>query len=74
MEFVFIAIIILFILEYNKKIDTRKFVGDTEPYFRFLMEDDYKFLLNIRYQGLEDSDVNILYSKRVRNGLIASIH
>ena len=73
MEFVFIAIIILFILEYNKKIDTRKFVGDTEPYFRFLMEDDYKFLLNIRYQGLEDSDVNILYSKRVRNGLIAIV-
>ena len=37
MEFIFIAIIILFILEYNRKVDTKKFIGDAEPYFRFLM-------------------------------------
>ena len=42
MEFIFIAIIILFVLEYNKKVDTKRFIGETEPYFRFLMEDDYK--------------------------------
>ena len=71
MNFVFIAIIILFVLEYNKKIDTRKFVTDTEPYFRFLMEDDYKFLLTIKYGN--DVDVNKLFGIRVRNGLITII-
>lgn len=71
MNFIFIAIIILFILEYNKKIDTRKFVTDTEPYFRFLMEDDYKFLLTVKYGN--DVDVNKLFGIRVRNGLLMII-
>ena len=68
MAFVVIAIIIIFILEYNKKIDTNRFVKDTEPYFRFMMEDDYKFLLNIRYGS--DVDVEKLYGQRIRNGLV----
>lgn len=71
MNFVFIAIIILFVLEYNQKIDTKKFITDTEPYFRFLMEDDYKFLLTVKYGN--DVDVNKLYGIRVRNGLITII-
>ncbi|MCI9434665.1 MAG: hypothetical protein HFI86_05300 [Bacilli bacterium] len=71
MNFIFIAIIILFILEYNKKIDTRKFVTDTEPYFRFLMEDDYKFLLTVKYGN--DVDVNKLFGIRVRNGFLMII-
>lgn len=71
MEFIAIAIILIFILEYNKKIDTRRFIGDTEPYFRFLMEDDYKFLLTLRYGS--DVDVNELFGKRVRNGIVTII-
>ena len=49
MLFVAIGVIIIFVFEYNNIIDSRKFIQDTEPYFHFLMEDDYKFLLNIRY-------------------------
>jgi hypothetical protein len=71
MEFIFIAIIILYILEINRQVDTKKFIDDTEPYFRFLMEDDYKFLLMLRYGS--DVDVNKLYTIRVRNGLVAII-
>lgn len=67
MEFILIALVILFVLEYNKKIDTKKFLADTEPYFRFLMEDDYKFLLTVRYGG--EIDVNVAFSKRLRNGI-----
>lgn len=67
MEFIIIALVILFVLEYNKKIDTKKFISDTEPYFRFLMEDDYKFLLTVRYG--KDADVNKAFSIRVRNGV-----
>ena len=71
MEFIFIAAVLIFMLEYTKKIDTRKFIGDTEPYFRFLMEEDYKFLLNIKYG--DAVDVNDLFGKRVRNGVVTII-
>ena len=69
MEFIVIAAILLFVLNYNRMIDSRKFIGDIEPYFRFLMEDDYAFLLNVKY-GNENLDVNKLFSIRVRNALI----
>ena len=41
MLFVIIGLIILLILEAHQFIDTKKFATDVEPYFRFLMEDDY---------------------------------
>ena len=71
MEFIFIGLIILFVLEYTNKLDTKKFIGETEPYFRFLMEDDYKFLLSVKYG--DDVDVNNLFGKRVRNGVVTII-
>ncbi|MEG0022050.1 MAG: hypothetical protein RSB77_01570 [Bacilli bacterium] len=71
MTFVFIAVIIIFVFEYNNIIDSRKFVRDAQPYFRFLMEDDYKFLLNLKYGGtIDDEAVNELYSKRIQNALM----
>ena len=71
MEFVLIAAILIFMLEYTKKIDTRKFIGDTEPYFRFLMEEDYKFLVNIKYG--DSVDINQLFGTRIRNGIVTII-
>ena len=71
MEFILIAAVLIFMLEYTKTIDTRRFIGDTEPYFRFLMEDDYKFLLTIKYGN--DVDVNKVYGIRVRNGLLVIV-
>jgi len=71
MEFILIAIIIIYILEYTKRIDTKKFFNETEPYFKFLMEADYKFLLNIKYG--EDVDVDKLFGIRVRNGIVTII-
>lgn len=71
MEFIIIAAVLLFMLEYTRTIDTRKFIGDTEPYFRFLMEEDYKFLLTVRYG--DSINVNDLFGKRVRNGLLTII-
>ena len=68
MEFVIIAIIILFILEYTKRIDTQKFFGEAEPYFKFLMESDYKFLLSVKYG--DDVDVDKLFETRIRNAAI----
>lgn len=71
MEFIVIAAILLFIMQYTKRIDTRKFIGDTEPYFRGLMEDDYEFLLRLKYGN--DVDVNELFGARVRNGVVTII-
>lgn len=72
MEFIVIGIIIIFVLQYNRKIDSNKFIKDTEPYFRFLMEDDYHFLVNVRYGGSVD-DINQLFAIRVRNGLVTIV-
>lgn len=71
MEFIIIAIILVFILEYTRRIDTNKFITEVEPYFRFMMEDDYEFLLQLKFGS--DIDVNILYSKRVRDGALTII-
>lgn len=73
MEFLLIAVIVLFMFEYTKLIDSKKFISDIEPYFSFLMEDDYKFLLSIRYGGEEDLDVNQLFNKRVLSGILTII-
>ena len=72
MEFIIVGVIILFILQYNHKIDSNKFIQETEPYFRFLMEDDYRFLVHVRYGGSVE-DINNLFGIRVRNGLITTV-
>ena len=72
MLFIVIAVIVLLIAQVNRIIDAKRFVTDMEPYFRFLMEDDYVFYLNVKYGG-KDLDVEKLYSIRVRNGLIVTV-
>lgn len=64
MAFILIIIILVFIFEYRKLIDTNKFVKDMRPYTRILMEDDYKFLVTVRY-GV-DADAEVLYDKRIQ--------
>lgn len=71
MMFILIGIIVLYILHVNNKIDGKKFIEDTQPIFKFLMEDDYKFLLTVKYGN--DVDATDLYGKRVRNGLITIV-
>ena len=70
--FIVIGVLVLFLMWYNKRVDFSRFIAETEPYFRFLMEDDYAFLLNVKFKS-NDIDVNKLYSDRVRNGLIATV-
>ena len=71
MLFVIIGLIVLLIFQYQNIIDPQKFITDNETYLRFLMEDDYKFLLNVRYNGnITDEDVNTLFGKRISSALI----
>ena len=69
MEFLIVGVIILFILFYSKRIDAKKFVGDIEPYFKMLMEDDYEFLLKLKY-GDKDLDVPKLFNARIKNAVL----
>ena len=64
MAFIFIVLIIIFVFEYRKLIDTNKFIKDLRPYSRILMEDDYKFLVGVRY-GV-DADAEVLFDKRIQ--------
>lgn len=70
MEFIFIAIILIAIFEYNNKISTSKFFADAQPYFKFMMEDNYEFLLKVKYG--DKVDVDTLYTQRIRNAGIAT--
>ena len=69
--FIAITIIVIFICFYSGVADSHKFVEETEPYFRFLMEDDYRFLLEVRYGS--DIDVKKMFGMRVRNALVAIV-
>ncbi len=71
MEFIIIAAIIIYILEANRQISTKKFIDDAEPYFNFLMEDDYEFLLTVKF-GTE-ANMTERYKKRVKDGLLVVI-
>ena len=63
MEIVIIAVIILFILIYNKTIDEKKFINDNKKYFEILREDDYNFLVFAKYG--DSADPNVLFQKRI---------
>ena len=72
-SFVFIVIIVIAILVVNKKINTKAFINEVEPYFKFLMEEDYVFLLRARYSDGTDEDIKALFNKRIKNGVIGFV-
>ena len=49
MMFIAIGVILIVILIANRFLDSKKFISEVQPYFKFLMEDDYEFLLSVRY-------------------------
>ena len=71
MEFIIIIIILVFIVEYRNLFNANKFVSDMRPYTRMLMEDDYKFLVNIRYGN--DANAEVLYDRRIKTMVIAIV-
>ena len=69
--FILIGIILFFIVIYNKIIEPNEFIKETSPIFKFLIEDDYEFLLKLRYGN--DVDINKMFGNRIRNGLIVIV-
>lgn len=68
MVYLLVAIILVFIVTYNRLFEPKKLVRDVQPMFKALMEDDYEFLLRLRYGN--DVDVEEKFGLRIRNGLI----
>ena len=71
MLYVIVAIIVVFIMIYNQVIDTKSFLNDVSPWVKKLMENDYEFLLRIKYKD-KDINVNQLFSARVRNAILVT--
>lgn len=71
MEILVIGIILLYILQKNKKINSEKFIKDNGNYFKKLKEDDYDFLLRSKYGNEVNPDE--LFEKRIRNAFIVIV-
>lgn len=72
MWFIAIGVIIIFILNYNRVVDTRKFIGDTGGVLSHLMEDDFEFLLQVKYPG-RNIDAYALFQRRLRDGALVTL-
>ena len=62
MEILITAIIILFVLVYTKKVDTKAFIKENDVYLKGLKEKDYDFYVSAKYG--DKVDPNVLYTKR----------
>lgn len=71
MIFVLIAVILFGMIILNNYLSPTGFILETEPIFRFLIEDDYEFLLKMKYGT--DVEVNKMFGIRLRNAFIAMI-
>ena len=72
MEFIIVAIAVVLIFVYNQIIDTKNFFREVNPFLRKFMEKDYEFLLRVRYKDIEAKDVEVLFQRRIRDGILAT--
>ena len=71
MEILIVAIVILFIMEYSKKIASNKFFNESKKHLNILKEDDYEFLLRAKYG--EKAAPDYAFSRRIRNGIVVTL-
>lgn len=72
MYFAIVAIIILFVFCYNQTVDVKYFVNQASPLLKKLMEPDYEFLLHVKYPTADDLDVDALFGRRIRDGVLVT--
>lgn len=70
-EILAIGIIAFVVLTVNGYIKPNKFIQDNQDIFMKLKEEDYDFLVRAKYGDGLDADV--LYQKRIKNGLVISV-
>ena len=70
-EVLLLGVIIFAVLTANGYIKPNKFIQDNQDIFLKLKEEDYAFLVKAKYGDGLDPDV--LFNKRIRNGLIVMV-
>ncbi len=70
-EIPIIGVLLVILLFVQGKIDGNQFIKDNEKLFKLLKEDDYDFLVAARYG--DEADPEILFEKRVKNGLLVLV-
>lgn len=68
---IIMLVIIFGIMIVNNVIDRKKFIQEVNPYFGFLKEKDYDFLLKLKYG--DEIDSTKMFNKRLKNSGIAFI-
>ena len=71
LEILIVGVIFFFVLTINGYIKPNKFIQDNQDIFMKLKEEDYDFLVKAKYGDGLDPDV--LFQKRIRNGLIVVV-
>lgn len=69
LEMIILAVIIFALFCYGGRINPNKFIADNQVYFRKLKEEDYDFLVKMRYG--EGADPDVLFNSRIRNAVVA---
>lgn len=65
-----VAVVAIFVV--NNIIKPKSILNQVSPLVKNLMEKDYDFLLRIRYKA-DDIDVNDLFFRRIRDGIIIAL-
>ena len=71
MEILLVGIILIYILQKNRKVDTGKFIRDNGNWLRKFKESDYDFLVRSKYG--ENVDPDVLFDKRIQNAFIITV-
>ena len=71
MPVIIASIILLFVLEYTKRLSTEQFFIDNAHYLGTLKEKDFDFLVRLKYG--ENADPEKLFALRLRNGMLVTI-
>lgn len=71
MEILLIGVILIFILQKNKQVDTGKFIRDNGNWLRKFKESDYDFLVRSKYG--ENADPDVLFDKRIQNAFVVVV-
>ena len=68
---VIIAVVLIFVV--NNIVKPKLIMGQVNPLLKKLMEKDYEFLLRIKYNGADDLDVDALFMRRIRDGILVTV-
>lgn len=71
LEIIIFAAIMFFLFNFSGRINVNKFIQDNQVRAKALKESDYDFLVKAKYGPNADPDM--LFNKRIRNGLIVII-